>query len=127
MTDAIEADDAFSFAQNRDPFTDTFPDWFRISPSNINQLDTDIVLTFPSLDTNAHPHFDKYTKKFASSNDRFLNKFFAAMHKMGQLGVEIELFPATECQPRCTSAAVVNGGETGNGGGGGDIGKSFFY
>ena len=119
------AKDAFSFAQNRDPFTDTFPDWFRISPNNTNQLDTDIVLAFPSLDTIAHPHFDKYTKKFASSNVRFLNKFFAAMHKMGQLGVKIALFPSTDCQPRCTRVAGDGGDETVDGGGG-EIGERFF-
>jgi hypothetical protein len=128
LANTIVANDAVSFAGNHDPFTDVFPDWFRDSLNETNQLDTDIALAFPSLDTTVHPHFDGYTNSFALSNAEFLNKFFAAMHKMGQLGVSATLYPATECEPRCGRAVVVGGdGPRGDGdGGGGELGRQCF-
>ena len=115
--------DAASFADNNNPFTDVFPDWFRDSPNEINHLDTDIVLAFPSLDTSAHPHFNGYTDIFATNNTEFLSKFFTAMHKMGQLGVSVELSPATECEPRCGRAGGDVGGGSGDNDGDGESGK----
>jgi uncharacterized membrane protein len=90
-------------------------------------LDTDIVLAFPSLDTSAHPHFNGYTDIFATNNTEFLSKFFTAMHKMGQLGVSVELSPATECEPRCGRAGGDVGGGSGDYGGGGGRGRPLCF
>jgi hypothetical protein len=90
-------------------------------------LDTDIVLAFPSLDTSAHPHFNGYTDIFATNNTEFLSKFFTAMHKMGQLGVSVELSPATECEPRCGRAGGDVGGGSGDNGDGGGRGRPLCF
>ena len=102
MVNEVNADDAPTFAQNVNPFTAVFPDWFRNAREEVNHLDTDIVLAFPSLDTSKHPHYNTYTNNFAASNEAFLNKFFEAMHKMGKLGVNSTLLsPVSECLFPC--------------------------
>ena len=59
------------------------------------------VLAFPSLDTSKHPNYNTYTNTFATSNQAFLTKFSEAMHKMGKLGVNATLSPASECLFPC--------------------------
>ena len=102
MVNEVDANNAPTFAQNVDPFTAVFPDWFRNAREEVNHLDTDVVLAFPSLDTSLHPSYNTYTNNFAASNEAFLNKFFEAMHKMGKLGVNSTLLsPVSECLFPC--------------------------
>ena len=103
ITKIIE-NDAFSFDINVHPFTDPsgiFPSWFRVMPpgGGLDHLDTDIALAFPSLNTIVHPNFHLHSIDFAKSNDYFLKMFFVALQKMSKLGVKVELFPATHCEP----------------------------
>jgi len=96
----IQQNNAIDFMQDVDPFEIVFDDWFKdITPTPpINQLDTDIALAFPSLDTNLHPDFSIYSIDFANENDLFIDTFFKALDKMSKLGVNVELFPAsTKC------------------------------
>jgi Peroxidase len=79
------------------PFDITFPTWFRVTSANLNHLDTDIALAFPSQDTKVHPHYDSFTQEFAESNTEFINSFMAALDKMSKLGVRAPLSPARLC------------------------------
>lgn len=66
----------------------------------LDHLDTDIALAFPSLNTTVHPNFHNHSIVFAAINEKFLKVFFVALQKMSKLGVKVELFPATECEPK---------------------------
>jgi catalase (peroxidase I) len=95
--------------QSPAPFTTTFPDWFKADATDLNHLDTDIVLAFPSQDTNVHPHFDTFSREFAGSNTEFINAFMAALDKMSKLGVGVPLLSARSC----TTLTTVPGPTTG--------------
>lgn len=102
LINTIVENNANDFGNNVAPFTDTFPNWFRVapnslSPSGLDHLDTDAALAFPSLDLNDHPHYDTFSKKFALSNTDFLDTFGQALKKMGQLGVTAPLTTASSC------------------------------
>jgi hypothetical protein len=105
LINTIIENDAYSFDSNVAPFTDPsgiFPSWFRVmTPPGgaLDYLDTDIALAFPSLNTTVHPNFHNHSIVFADSNVKFLKVFFVALQKMSKLGVKVELFPATECEP----------------------------
>lgn len=96
LIDTIFANTAASFSSTRFPFDEDFPNWFRSGPIDVNHLDTDIMMAFPSLDTDVHPNFDTFSREFASSNTEFINTFMNALTKMSQLGVEIPLFVADD-------------------------------
>jgi hypothetical protein len=87
----------FSAGRPPAPFTRMFPNWFKVVRTDLNYLDTDLVLAFPSQNTNAHPHFDTFTREFAGSNEQFINAFMAALDKMSKLGVRSPLRPARPC------------------------------
>jgi hypothetical protein len=93
----IPANSAAEFGAQRDPFDQDFPNWFKSNANNLNHLDTDIVLAFPSVDTAMHPHFDSFTREFAASNDVFITSFMAALDKMSKLGVTATLESAHPC------------------------------
>jgi hypothetical protein len=42
-----------------------FPSWFKSNPINVIHLDTDVVLTLRSQNTNVQPHFDTFSQEFA--------------------------------------------------------------
>lgn len=44
------------FDLDRAPSDEDFPDWFRDTSADVNYLDTDVVLAFPSLNTAIHPY-----------------------------------------------------------------------
>ena len=112
LINKIIENDAYSFDVNVYPFTDPsgiFPSWFRVMPPGgaLDHLDTDIALAFPSLNTSVHPSFHLHSIDFANSNDHFLKMFFLALQKMSKLGVKVELFPATHCEPTdCTGVQI---------------------
>ncbi|EJK64682.1 hypothetical protein THAOC_14560, partial [Thalassiosira oceanica] len=105
LINTIVANDASQFAAASPgivPFTMQFPDWFRDVPNDLDHLDTDIALAFPSENLGMHPDFSVHSAAFAGSNAFFLSKFMAAMDKMGKLGVSVALQPAsTPCS--CSS------------------------
>ena len=100
LINTVVENDANSFSANIAPFDIEFPNWFRDVDAGINHLDTDLALAFPNLDT-SHPNFSAFTNSFADDNNHFMNTFFVALEKMGRLGVQAELFPATKCEDRC--------------------------
>jgi len=104
LVNTVVENNANSFAVNVVPFDDPqgiFPSWFRDFSSGIDHLDTDLALAFPPLNP-SHPDFSVFTSSFANNNDLFLDKFFAALEKMGRLGVRAKLSPATKkCTDRC--------------------------
>lgn len=119
LSNTIVENTAPAFAGNVAPFTPgpfvgVFPNWFRDVPNDLDHLDTDVALAFPSLDLSIHPHFDTFTNNFAASNTLFLTTFFAALEKMSSLGVSVVLSPPTPCESPCGG-----GGSGGIGGGGG--------
>ena len=105
LINTIVANDASQFAAPSPgivPFTMQFGDWFRDVPNDLDHLDTDIALAFPSENPGMHPDFSVHSAAFAGSNAFFLSKFMAAMEKMGKLGVTVALQPAsTPCS--CSS------------------------
>ena len=105
LINTIVANDASQFAAPSPgiaPFTMQFGDWFRDGPNDLDHLDTDIALAFPSENPGMHPDFSVHSAAFAGSNDHFLFMFFAAMDKMGKLGVTTFLSAAsTPCS--CSS------------------------
>ncbi len=103
LINTVIANDANSFAMNVAPFDDPdgiFPNWFHNHRMDIDHLDTDLALAFPNL-TTSHPNFSTFTNSFASDNTHFLHKFFVALEKMGQLGVQAKLSLATKCDDPC--------------------------
>ena len=103
LRNTITEDTAGAFASNTSPFTMVFPNWFQVGPFNPNELghlDTDVTLAFPNL-TASHPDYSLDTINFASDNNHFLTTFFKALHKMGRLGVNVDLFHATDCKDPC--------------------------
>jgi hypothetical protein len=106
LRNTIIEDTAGAFASNTSPFP--IPDgdlgnWFLVDnflPNELAHLDTDVTLAFPSLNT-SHPDYSADTTNFAGDNNLFLQTFFAALHKMGRLGVNVELFKATVCKDSC--------------------------
>eukprot|EP01082_Thalassiosira_pseudonana_P015235 g14591.t1.1.5e17418c g14591 g14591.t1 contig9:2220923-2222631(+) len=119
LSNTIVENTAPAFAGNVAPFTPgpfvgVFPNWFRDVPNDLDHLDTDVALAFPSLDLSIHPRFDTFTNNFAASNTLFLTTFFAALEKMSSLGVSVVLSPPTPCESPCGG-----GGSGGIGGGGG--------
>lgn len=64
----------FANAANQNPpFNQDFGTWFRTS-NGLDHLDSDIVLAFPSLDTNIHANFHVFTQAFAANNNLFITK-----------------------------------------------------
>jgi hypothetical protein len=103
LRNTIIEDTAVAFASNRSPFNFDFGNWFQVGeffPFELGHLDTDVTLAFPPLNT-SHPDYSMDTIIFSSDNEHFLNTFFAALHKMGRLGVNDELFKATDCKDPC--------------------------
>ncbi|EJK71330.1 hypothetical protein THAOC_07250 [Thalassiosira oceanica] len=97
LINTIVANDASQFAAPSPgivPFTMQFGDWFRDVPNDLDHLDTDIALAFPSENLGMHPDFSVHSAAFAGNNAFFLSKFMAAMDKMGKLGVSVTLQPA---------------------------------
>ena len=106
LRNTIVEDTAGAFASNRSPFTQVFSNWFRISPTfpnELSHLDTDVTLAFPPVGV-THPDYSLDTTTFASSNAVFLKQFFLALDKMGRLGVNVPLSPATDCKVPCGEA-----------------------
>eukprot|EP00569_Conticribra_weissflogii_P009570 CAMPEP_0171360258 /NCGR_PEP_ID=MMETSP0879-20121228/1125_1 /TAXON_ID=67004 /ORGANISM="Thalassiosira weissflogii, Strain CCMP1336" /LENGTH=514 /DNA_ID=CAMNT_0011866567 /DNA_START=998 /DNA_END=2542 /DNA_ORIENTATION=- len=90
------------------PFNRQFPTWYRTS-NGLDHLDSDIVLAFPSLDTNIHDNFHVFTRAFAADNNLFITTFFQALHKMGKLGVNVALTKSPSsctCRRRLDSATA---------------------
>lgn len=94
-----------NFATNVAPFTDPagiFPNWFRDIPNDLDHLDTDVTLAFPSLNPMVHPDYSGFTGAFAADNALFLDEFFQALRKMSTLGVDVTLLShATVCEDPC--------------------------
>lgn len=99
LQNTVTANNAVDFASDITPFDQVFPDWLRDSVGDINHLDTDIVLAFPSQDLSVHPDFHTFTAAFSADNDLFLSKFFEAFQKMAQLGVSDILSTPGPCLP----------------------------
>jgi hypothetical protein len=106
LRNTIIEDTAGAFASNTSPFPKPggdFGNWFLVDksfPNELAHLDTDVTLAFPPLNT-SHPDYSMDTILFADDNNLFLKTFFAALHKMGRLGVNVELFNATNCKDPC--------------------------
>ena len=106
LRNTIIEDTAGAFASNTSPFPIPGGDlgnWFLVDsifPNDLAHLDTDVTLAFPPLNT-SHPDYSMDTILFAGDNNLFLQTFFAALHKMGRLGVNVELFKATTCKDPC--------------------------
>ena len=103
LRNTIIEDTAGAFGSNKSPFTMDFGNWFQVEnffPDELAHLDTDVTLAFPPLNT-SHPDYSMDTIMFAGDNNLFLQTFFAALHKMGRLGVNVELFKATNCKDPC--------------------------
>lgn len=92
LVNTINARSVAAFSRTRFPFNQDFPNWFRSGPIDVNHLDTDVVLAFPSLDTAVHPSFNGFSQEFANSNAEFIETFMNALTKMSQLGVDVPLF-----------------------------------
>jgi len=108
LRNTIVEDTAGAFASNQSPFTEVFSNWFRISPTfpnELSHLDTDVTLAFPPVGV-THPDYSLDTTTFASSNAVFLKQFFLALDKMGRLGVNVPLSPATDCKVPCGEAEL---------------------
>jgi hypothetical protein len=103
----VVAGDVLSFANNTAPFTTIFADWFRDDKTGIGQLDTDIVLAFPSINKTAHPDFHTFTTAFANNNTLFMKEYFLAYDKMSSLGVTVKLSDALNCTAGCQGTTVV--------------------
>ena len=88
---------AATFQNDIRPFTQPFPDWFRDGPRDINHLDTDLALAFPTQNGATHPDYHVFTKKFSSDNEIFLTTFFTSLGKMGKLGVRVGLSAPGAC------------------------------
>eukprot|EP00586_Coscinodiscus_wailesii_P016268 CAMPEP_0172519094 /NCGR_PEP_ID=MMETSP1066-20121228/291210_1 /TAXON_ID=671091 /ORGANISM="Coscinodiscus wailesii, Strain CCMP2513" /LENGTH=547 /DNA_ID=CAMNT_0013301611 /DNA_START=144 /DNA_END=1787 /DNA_ORIENTATION=+ len=99
LTNDIVADTCPEFDLVMSPFTTQFPDWYRVDPiDDLDHLDTDIAIAFPSEDLSIHPHFHTFTQAFAISNNDFLDVFDAAYNKMSMLGVNVPVFlPTLPC------------------------------
>ena len=94
-----------AFAESRHPFNVDFPTWFRFEEEDINHLDTDIALAFPSQDTNIHPDYHQFTQAFANDNNLFIESFMKAYDKMSRLGHgNRQLFPSSPCAPKAFAA-----------------------
>jgi catalase (peroxidase I) len=103
LIDSIPASTVGEFAATQFPFDQTFPTWFRANVTDLNYLDTDIVLGFPSQNTLVHPHYDTFSREFAGSNTEFIDSFMAALDKMSKLGVDLPLLPASNASSSCGS------------------------
>lgn len=101
LENTITANTAAQFANNQHPFDVPFPNWFQDSVNELNHLDTDIALAFPSQNLAIHPHFDTFTALFASDNEVFVIAFMEAFDKMSSLGVNNRLTHALSCQVGC--------------------------
>ena len=97
------------------PFDTVFLDWFRAGTfidnlfgKDLNYLDTDVVMAFPSQDEDVHPDFHEFTVQFAENNQHFLNSFFKALDKMSKLGVdEDELQAPKHCPIPCNGNKMI--------------------
>ena len=67
--------------------------------SNLSFLSFHTVLAFPAQDS-AHPNFHEFTVIYEKFPGLFLTDFFAALKKMGKLGVSAQLSVAGVC-PTC--------------------------
>jgi hypothetical protein len=98
----IVEDTATAFAGNIMAFDQNFGTWFRESGRQLNHLDTDATLAFPSEDTGTHPDFHTFTAMFANDNNLFIKHFEAAFRKMTALGVKASLLVgALPCSAGC--------------------------
>jgi catalase (peroxidase I) len=103
----IVEDTAAAFASNILAFDQDLGDWFRESGRQINHLDTDVTMAFPSVDTSFHPDFHTFTSMFADDNDLFMTHFEAAFRKMTMLGVNAsQLVDALPCSAGCAGTPV---------------------
>lgn len=93
----IPMNTAATFQNDVRPFTQPFPDWFRDEPRDINHLDTDLALAFPTQNGATHPDYHVFTKKFSNNNEVFLTTFFTSLGKMGKLGVRVGLSAPGAC------------------------------
>ena len=101
LANKLSATSISEFARNRFPFNIVSPDWFRDIWTDLNHLDTEIVLAFPSQDTDVHPSFHGFTERFAADNNFFLSTFFKSFDQMSRLGVTAQLSLLTLCPGRC--------------------------
>lgn len=97
LINGVTENTAQDFAANTAPFNQDFGDWFRVSSTGLNHLDTDMALAFPTQDPNVHPDFHSFTEAFANNNNLFLRTFFESLKKMGKLGVTQLLSTPTPC------------------------------
>lgn len=106
VNDIVE-NTAPAFATNIQTFNQDFGDWFRDSQRDLNHLDTDVALAFPSLDLSIHPHFHLFTQVFANDNNQFLTVFLFALEKMSSFGVTVPLIHVLPCEEGCLSEGSV--------------------
>ena len=99
LTQDVVANTAEEFDNNRLSFDVDFPTWFRSQTQDLNHLDTDVSLAFPSQDLSIHPHYHLFTQSFANNNQLFLRTFRLAYNKMSRLGVTDPLSNAEFCTP----------------------------
>ncbi|KAL7537774.1 hypothetical protein ACHAXR_008055 [Thalassiosira sp. AJA248-18] len=104
LINTIVENTAPAFAGNVSPFTTIFPNWFRDDPNDLDHLDTDVALAFPTLNAAVHPDFRVHSSTFAASNGNFFRAFFPALKKMSKLGVTVPLSPAGRCASPCEGA-----------------------
>lgn len=108
LTNGLAAESAIEMATNQLPFNKIFPDWYQDEVKEMNFLDTDIVLAYkPASSSNVHPDFHTFTDAFAANNTLFLNKFFLALDKMSQLGVDEVLAFPSPCTA-CSGTGKIN-------------------
>lgn len=101
LVDDISSTTVDGFDLDRTPFDEDFPDWFGDTSADVNYLDTDVVLAFPSQNTAIHPDFHIFTQSFAGSNGLFESSFMSALNKMSKLGVSTPLSDALSCDLDC--------------------------
>lgn len=99
----IPTSTAAQFQNDIRPFTSRFPDWFRDAPRDINHLDTDLALAFPTQNGGIHPDYHSFTVKFSNNNEVFLEAFFRSLGKMSKLGVRVGLSAPGVCDT-CTGS-----------------------
>ena len=98
LLNEIPAKTAKQFQENQLlPFDRAFPTWLRVEATNLNHLDTDLALAFPTQNTRTHPDFHRFTRRYARNNLEFLRDFFSALSKMGKLGVGRRLSRSGTC------------------------------
>ncbi len=85
---------ANTFAADVAPFGDLqgiFPSWFCGFSADINHSPLNLSV----------PDFSVFMRSFANDSSLYLDKFYAALEKMGRLGVQAKHLPATKCEDCC--------------------------